>query len=91
MSSDHSPSYYDTFGGQLLIGANAVDVHIEAGGHPADIVPLSDLLSQNAIDLSTEPTKQNVRKWGKPEFIANGRWLENIVTEPVDPRRKKIS
>ncbi len=84
LEETHQPEYYfDLLSGQLLIGKVALEAHVEAGGHPADIHSLEKMLT--GPDIKIEPNQYealNTKNWSREEFINYGQWLADVVNRP---------
>src|SRR5690348_17278710 len=75
--------YYDQQSDQVLIGSIALEAHIEAGGHPADISSLEDFLASDKEVPDLRPKGKGnefyAREWERQECLAAGRWLIKVA------------
>lgn len=80
--------YFDIMHGRLLVGSAAVNAHIESGGHPADLVELGSILTDESHEVPTDRYERlEVGDWGKSDYEAHGRWLLK-VTRSVRPDQR---
>lgn len=91
MSLEQEPSpefLFDTSSGSLLTGEDAINYHIEAGGHPDDVQPLSELLLISddlfPIDRKQFP-KIDANNLEPIDFVSLTKWLGHQVI-PHDAR-----
>ncbi len=77
------PDYgFDVVSGQPLVGQIAIDGHIEAGGHPADIRKLGEILLSNDKDF-TRPDRVYPPKgeFNRNQAIQDGRFIISIIRQ----------
>ncbi|MBI5906473.1 hypothetical protein HY857_00270 [Candidatus Saccharibacteria bacterium] len=76
------PEYgFDVISGRFLLGQEAIDAHVEIGGHPADIHELSELLLTDELDNlpANHYNERRSKRLSKEECIVYGKWLLNII------------
>jgi hypothetical protein len=87
--------YYDISSGKLLVGRAAYEVHIESGGHPADVSSLGDFLMGDAevIKPVREWRGNNVHanEWTKEECLIAGHWLINALQRQEYGKKYKLN
>ncbi|MEX0881756.1 MAG: hypothetical protein WDZ34_02690 [Candidatus Saccharimonadales bacterium] len=83
--------YYDIGSGVLLLGKVALGAHIEAGGNPADIENLGDLLRNGVSNLPTKSRGLDAASWERDDFISYGRWLVSVTAPPPNRKSKAIN
>ena len=81
--------YYDIASGQLLVGATAYDHHIEAGGHPADIRDLAELLYSDEPITIRHNKPEYFASLDNSEILQTSLWLYGALTRYLAD--KKIS
>jgi hypothetical protein len=80
--STESPEIYiDVATGTYIVGIDAFYAHIDAGGHPADLRPLHDLLISKNGTRPESPLnfRQETDQFTKHKAINNGKFLLSIV------------
>lgn len=82
--------FYDISSDQHLLGQAAYEAHIEAGGHPADIMRLGDFLASE-LEVEYPAKRPGPNSWSKQECLIAGHWLLKILPEPNRPKVKKLN
>lgn|GEM_PF-5671942 len=80
--------YFDVLNGQELLGGVALEVHIEAGGHPADVHPLADV-SDPDFELPDLEYERLQDKWDRSDYINFTKWLADIALKSRVPTRNQ--
>ncbi|MBA3757623.1 hypothetical protein H0X09_02050 [Candidatus Saccharibacteria bacterium] len=81
--------YYDIFSEQLLVGEDARNLHLEAGGHPSDIYNLIELLKSSEIDIPFVYRKKGPVR--KEKLVMYGQWLYNLMPPPERKNQKRLN
>ncbi len=85
MSEQKPANYFDIASGTLLIGQAAFDAHIEAGGHPADVVSLPDYLAGHVeVEPVVDIPKTRKSDWDSNLDVPYAQWL-HAETMQADP------
>jgi hypothetical protein len=72
--------YFDTGNGALLTGAAAVEQHLEAGGHPADLVELGELLNDRTLQIAPATYgPPEIDDWERDDYLSYGHWLFGVA------------
>jgi hypothetical protein len=69
--------YYDVSSEQVLFGDAAYAAHIEAGGHPADIVSLKTALGDKSVPLVQRHSESKGST--KEDIVMAARWILEIM------------
>lgn len=70
--------YFNTYNGQVYTGGPALDEALEAGNHPADIFPLSEVLLNTEIPLASENYHRK-KYHTDQEILDYGSWISAFV------------
>ncbi|OGL26049.1 hypothetical protein A3E49_03540 [Candidatus Saccharibacteria bacterium RIFCSPHIGHO2_12_FULL_49_19] len=68
--------WVDITSGDTLVGRAAIDLHIESGGHPLDIMPLAEVLDDKSIDL---PKARHYREESREEVLAEAQFISSLM------------
>jgi hypothetical protein len=80
------PDYYsDLFTGQVLVGNDALDAHIDAGGNPADIHKLEDIIHSTDLHISVPAPEFDTSDWQKQDYTDSMTWLSKIAQKNGHP------
>jgi|SRR5665213_3468201 len=73
--------YFDTFGGELIVGADSYEAAIEGGAHPMDIRPLGELLTQKEWNIGPNDYQPILSsKWDRSLDVPAVTWVQNVVS-----------
>lgn len=74
--------YFDLSEGVLLIGTEAKDYHLEAGGNPADVAPLPQVLLDDSFVIPADRyPKTSFSDWNREDDITYAHFLHQIAVE----------
>jgi hypothetical protein len=84
---------FDIVTGEHLCSQKEVDAHIEAGGHPADIHSLPELLISDELDeLSSNAFySRTLNRISRDECLHYGRWLVAILGDDASLSRNALA
>lgn len=71
--------HIDIINGTYILGGIALGEYLEAGGHPADVVPLAKALVDESIQLPEKRHRAGRNSFDREAAITDGRFLVNLV------------
>ncbi len=88
MAEQQSANHFDIASGTLLIGREAFDAHLEAGGHPLDIVDLPNYLAGNVeVKPAVNIAKVENSEWDPDLDVPYAQWLHSEALQADPPGR----
>ena len=76
-----STLYCDITSGQILLGEAALEKHFDSGGHPFNVYPLAEALTNPLIQLpESENASGSFHRVSKEECFAIGKFVQGLIS-----------
>jgi hypothetical protein len=86
---DKPDEFYDVMSEEVLVGKAALELHLESGGHPLDIVTLEEALRDESIEIHHRAKKD--RNVTKKDIQAGFSFLVSYLSQPESKARKTLN